>query len=188
MKNRKTKLIIGVLLAILGISISVSFIVISLVQNNKYADFFNPKTKKEAIILYDKLISISEEEYPKTPEEVISLYLDGYKLLYGDMILNQSVVSNVLVFQRKLLSEKILNNNTLEAQLEKIKKDLDFLTKNKFKITSIKIGEFILDKKDFNKGSFLVTKRGNDLEEYKYMYYLEKNNANQWKIYSWQNI
>ena len=90
------------------ILIIVGIIGLFFISSKKGADVlygdFNANKKAEAQKLYDDVMSLQDNEnYPKTPEEVIQFYNKGYKLIYGDMVNNDDIILDILHQQRKLL-------------------------------------------------------------------------------------
>ena len=76
--SKKGNNIIGILFIILVIFIIIGFFSISMVKTGDTSGYFNKEDKSIAQSIYDKIIAITEENYPKTPEEVVSIYTESY--------------------------------------------------------------------------------------------------------------
>ena len=67
--TKKGNNIIGVLFIVLVVCILVGFFVISMIKNRDTAGYFNKDDKIAAEAIYEKVMSISEENYPITPKK-----------------------------------------------------------------------------------------------------------------------
>ncbi|WP_250277818.1 DUF6715 family protein [[Clostridium] colinum] len=184
--TKKGNNVIGILFIILVIFILIGFFVFSSINSNDTAGYFDKEDKSVAKPIYEKVMSISEENYPKTPEEVVSLYTEGYKLLYGDKIKDMSIVSNILEKQRILLSDEIISKNSLEEQTNNVLASIENLKENKVKITSIEVKPTMYDPRNNNIAYVKVDKKDNLFQTYYYLYYL-KIEGDKWKITGWYN-
>ena len=185
--TKKGNNIIGILFIVLVVCILVGFFVISMIKNRDTAGYFNKDDKIAAEAIYEKVMSISEENYPITPEEVVTLYTEGYKLLYGDKIKDTSIVPNILEKQRILLSDEILTNNPIEEQEKNVLSSMENIKNNKVRLTSIEIKPVMYDPSDSNVAYVKVDKKDNLFQTYYYLYYLERQPDEKWKITGWYN-
>lgn len=177
---------ISVLFIILIIFIMLGFFSISIFKNGQTNKYFDKENKSVAQPLYEKIISLTEDNYPKTPEEVVSLYTDGYKLLYGDKIKDLSIVPNILEKQRLLLSKQLISQNSLEEQTTSVLNSIENLKQNKVKITNINIKDTSYTNQNNTKATVKVVNQDSLFQVYYYIYYLEME-ENQWKITGWYN-
>lgn len=185
--TKKGNNIIGILFIVLVVCILVGFFVISMIKNRDTAGYFNKDDKIAAEAIYEKVMSISEENYPITPEEVVTLYTEGYKLLYGDKIKDTSIVPNILEKQRILLSDEILTNNPIEEQEKNVLSSMENIKNNKVRLTSVEIKPVMYDPSDSNVAYVKVDKKDNLFQTYYYLYYLERQPDEKWKITGWYN-
>ena len=185
--TKKGNNIIGILFIVLVVCILVGFFVISMIKNRDTAGYFNKDDKIAAEAIYEKVMSISEENYPITPEEVVTLYTEGYKLLYGDKIKDTSIVPNILEKQRILLSDEILTNNPIEEQEKNVLSSMENIKNNKVRLTSVDVKPVMYDPADSNVAYVKVDKKDNLFQTYYYLYYLERQPDEKWKITGWYN-
>lgn len=112
-----------------------------------HGDFENSK-KAAAEVLYNDVSGIDfEKNYPKTPEEVMTVYGKCYKLIYGNMIKKDDIFAEVLHIQRKMYSEELASKNVFEKQLEKIKADVENLKNENVTVIDFETKPPIYDKK-----------------------------------------
>lgn len=184
--NKKGNNIIGTLFIILVIFIIIGVFSISMLRTEDTSGYFNKEDKTVAKPIYDKIININEKDYPKTPEEVVTLYTEGYKLLYGDKIKDLSIVPNIIEKQRILLSDDLIANNALDEQINIVLTNIDNLKANKVKITSVNINQTTYDPRDNTLAYIKVSKEDSVFQTYYYVYYL-KLEGDKWKITGWYN-
>ena len=185
--TKKGNNIIGILFIVLVVCILVGFFVISMINNRDTVGYFNKDDKIISEGIYEKVMSINEENYPITPEEVVTLYTEGYKLLYGDKIKDTSIVPNILEKQRILLSDEILGNNPIEEQEQNVLSSMENIKSNKVRLTSVDIKPAMYDPKDSNIAYVKVDTKDNLFQTYYYLYYLERQQDEKWKITGWYN-
>nr|WP_317360142.1 DUF6715 family protein [uncultured Tyzzerella sp.] len=185
-KNNKGNNIIGILFIILISLIVLAFIGFSILKSGNTSGYFNKEDRVAAKAIYDKIISISEENYPQTPEDVVKVYTEGYKLLYGDKIKDLSIVPNIIEKQRLLFSEKLLDKNPLEEQINGVLASIQNLKNNKIKITSINVKPTTYDQRDNTLAYVKVDKKDSFFQTYYYIYHL-KLEEGKWKITGWYN-
>ena len=185
--TKKGNNIIGILFIVLVVCILVGFFAISMIKNKDTAGYFNKNDNVVAESIYEKVMGISEENYPITPEEVVTLYTEAYKLLYGDKIKDTSIVPNILEKQRILLSDEILTNNPIEEQEKNVLSSMENIKNNKVRLTSVEIKPVMYDPSDSNIAYVKVDKKDNFFQTYYYLYYLERQSDEKWKITGWYN-
>ncbi|WP_317368637.1 DUF6715 family protein [uncultured Tyzzerella sp.] len=185
-KNKSGNNIIGVLFITLVVFIIIGFLSVSMVKTGDTSGYFNKNDRVVAKGIYDKIMNITEEGYPKTPEQVVTLYTEGYKLLYGNKIKDLSIVPGILEKQRILLSDDLIANNAFDEQVDIVLANIENLKKNKAKVTSINVNEFTYDKRDNTLAYVKVSKEDNSFQTYYYVYYL-KLEGDKWKITGWYN-
>lgn len=185
--TKKGNNIIGILFIVLVVCILVGFFVISMIKNKDTAGYFNKNDNVVAESIYEKVMGISEENYPITPEEVVTLYTEAYKLLYGDKIKDTSIVPNILEKQRILLSDEILTNNPIEEQEKNVLSSMENIKNNKVRLTSVDVKPVMYDPGDSNVAYVKVDKKDNLFQTYYYLYYLERQPDEKWKITGWYN-
>lgn len=185
--SKKNSSIISILFIILVISIIGVFFVISIGNKKDTDGYFVKEEKNNATTLFNKIISISEENYPKTPEDVVTIYTDGYKLLYGEKIKDLSIVPTILQKQRILLSDEILNKNPADEQQKNVYASIENLKKNKVKLTNVVVKPVMYDTKDENLAYVRVEQKDNLFQTYYYIYHLQKSLDGKWRISGWYN-
>lgn len=185
--SKKANNIIGILFIILIICILAGFFIVAFFKNDDTSGYFNKEDKVNAEVIYKKVMSINQEDYPTSPEDVVSLYTEGYKLLYGDKIKDTSIVGTILEKQRILLSDEILEKNSFEEQLKNVLDSIQNLKDNKVKVTSVEINSTMYDPRDSNISYVRVNTRDNLFQIYYYLYYLQREEDGKWKITGWYN-
>lgn len=185
--TKKGNNIIGILVIILAVCVVIGMVLIGTKKDQtSLGKYFNNVDKVVGSELYESLLNLSEANYPNTPEEIVKIYTNGYRLLYGDKIKDLSIVNTILKQQRLLFSDEILSKNTLEQQEKEVLKNIENLKQQKNKIIGItiekgKIGED-------NEAKVVVNVQDNILQEYTYTYLLKKDEQEKWKIFSFENI
>lgn len=190
-KNSTNK-VIALLLGILGISLVIALVAITVVQKNS-SSYFIQDTAISTEKIYNNLLDLTEDNYPQSPEEVVNLYTESYKLVYGNRIKTEyidTVLPTILEKQRLLFSEQLINDNPIESQITSVKEIIDFLSKNKLKIISIETLPVIYDHENPNIAHVNVKIQDNSIKEknetsfttYYYKYYLELGINGKWHI------
>lgn len=184
---KKTNNTIAILFILIGITITVGLLLFAYSVGSKTENLFNKDKAVKATILYENVKALQKDsDYPKTPEEVLQLYNDSYLLLYGNMIKNKDIISEILHQQRKLYSKELLKLNAFEEQEDLLEKSIEYCYKNKFHITGIITKPVIYDMES-NTCYIRVTLQGNDFSEYYWNYFLEKErDTGFWKITAWK--
>lgn len=176
--------LIAVLLALIFASIIVIVILVSIKNSSESDNYFYPKKKAAAVSLYNTIMELSEETYPQTPDEVVSTYFAGYHLLYGDMIKDESIVTDILIQQRMLLSDDIINSTDIETQKSNLEASLKDLKKNGVNVTFIETKPAIYD--NMENACIRVVESWSSLENVTFNYYLKKDSSGKWKITRWE--
>lgn len=184
--SKKGNTIIGILFIVLVLFVIVGFIGISFLKSDGTSKYFYKEDSVGAQNLYDNIMRISEENYPKTPEGVVNKYTEVYKLLYGNKIKDLSIVPNILDKQRILLSDDLLDSNSFEEQVNEVLYSIENLKNNKVKITSIEVKSFSYDQIDNTLAYVKVDKTDSLFQKYYYIYHLKLENE-KWKITGWYN-
>ena len=184
--NKKGNNIIGMLFIVLVLFIIGAFLAISFLKSEGTSKYFYKEDSVGAQNLYNNIMSISEENYPKTPEEVVNKYTEAYKLLYGNKIKDLTIVPNILDKQRILLFEDLLASNPFEEQVNEVLYSIENLKNNKVKITSVEIKSASYDQMDNTLAYVKVDKIDSLFQKYYYIYHLKLEN-DKWKITGWYN-
>lgn len=188
--NSATKLI-ALLLLILGISLILGLVFVSLNQKESLSYYFTKETNNSSEKIYNNLLNLTEENYPDTPEKVVEIYTDSYKLLYGGRIKEEylnELIPIILEKQRILFSNELVNSNPVEQQIQFVKENVEFFQKEKLKIVSININPPIYDQNDNNLVYFNITMQDNSKptethsQNYYFKYHLKKDSNNKWHI------
>lgn len=184
--SKKGNNVIGILVIILIILTIGGFFAYYNIKNGETKGYFKKEEVSVAQPLYDKIMALNEEEYPKTPEEVVILFTDVSKLIYGDKIKDMSIVSSILEKQRLLLSNDLVDTNSLQEQTENVLAIIENLNANKVKITSIDVKPTVYDQKNNSKSYVKVDTKDSLFQTYYQIYYLELE-GDKWKITGWYN-
>lgn len=186
MNKNKSNNIIGSLVALIGVSLMAAVILIAFNRGSNIKSEFNKEKETTALNLYNSIMSIQEEkDYPKSPEEVMNIYNDGFLLLYGNMIKDEKTIPEIIHQQRKLLSNEILDLNAFEDQEKNLKETIEKFKEQNFYIVSIETKPVIYI--DAASCYIRVIQRGNNFIKFYWNYYLEKDELTKlWKITGWE--
>jgi hypothetical protein len=191
-KNKKTNnesmfKIILVIIAILLVLAGVFLMTFrtnedSLVQNS----YFNPNRAALGTRLFEELMEFSIYNYPETIEGVMEEYLKTVQLLYGDMIVNQELIMPIIEVQRKMFSDEILQNNSIESQHQMLTVHLEELKENDIRLLSSDIRLISQDVFNSNVFNVNIVQQYTTIGTVNVTYRLERDNANRWKIAGWE--
>ena len=184
--SKKGNNIIGILFIVLMVFILTGIFINARLKEDKSSSYFNKEDRTGSKLLYENIMNLTEEKYPSSPDYVVRLYTDTQKLLYGDRIVNDTIVNNIIEKQRILLSNKILTTNSLEQQEQLILENIKNIKENKVKVTRIDLKQSIQDFKNNKKSYVKVAITDNLFQTYYYIYHLEIENG-KWKITGWYN-
>lgn len=190
-KNKKKKsnassIIISILVILISACIIASAFFLDYLKSSPEDKYFDSRTLSTSKMLYSSIMSLNDENYPVAPEDVVTIYSNGFHLLYGNMIVDDIVIPDILRQQRKLLSQEVLDTNSLEAQEAKLQESLAMFKESSFSITSITILPMIYDKDNPNRGYVRVSQLGSDFTKYNWNYYVERDDKGFWKIIGWK--
>ncbi len=149
---------------------------------------FKEGKEAEATVLYDKIVDYDYvNDYPKTPEEVMDIYLKTVRMLYGDMIVSEELYSEILSKQRLLLDEEILSLTTEEKQMERLLISLDLLKQQGVFALSLEQKAPVYNEDDKRYCVVRVTQFNSSSTNSYRNFYLSQNNAEgKWKIINWE--
>lgn len=129
--------------------------------------------------------------YPETPKEIVKLYCRMAKYLYDDTI-SEKQTKTIVEQMRKLFAKPLLDANTLEAQLEKLEKDVKGYTNEKKTIIGYEVDEESLEIQEVDEIQKAVIvavfslKHKKKYEHTNEEFVLIKDDDGRWKIFGWQ--
>lgn len=183
--KKKTNNIIGILILLVGISVVVLVMAVSYNRSSEYLNRFSDTKRATAEVLYNNVSRLADDGYyPDKPDELMDIYTDANLLLYGDMIIDESLRGEILLLQRKLLTDELLEKNEYEEQLSLLNASLEELKSHKFYITSVEQLPAIYSEGNPNECFVRVTQTANDFSKYYWSYFLVKQDGN-WRISAW---
>ncbi len=186
MNNKQTKTA--------GIFILVTFLIALMVfigylyyTNKNTVVYFNPNKRHAAEKLYYNIMNRNlETDYPASPEDVMEYNLNIIQLIYGNMIVEESLYENVILQQRKLFAKSLLEQNTLEQQTEVIKTAVSLLKEQQLSSYNISQLPTIFNPHDNDFCYIRVKQQLNNGEDFYWEYSLEKNEeTDRWEIVLW---
>ena len=188
MKNKRN-VTAGIIILFLGILVLGGIIFYAARITANTPRYFVTSKESVASALYDDLTSTDlDVAYPDSPEAVMDMYNKTVLLLYGDMIIDESIRQNVLSIQRQLYSNTILENNTFETQYENLVSFTNELHTLKAVTTQLERQDTFFDpeKKLAEQGQCIVSVKQyiTTLGIAYWNYYLDKIDG-QWKITTW---
>ncbi len=159
-------------------------------NTNDNNSFFKENKQKTAQKLYNNISSLDfKKEYPISPENVMKVQCDILMLLYGNMIQDDTLYSEILKIQRNLFSNELLENNSFESQYSKFKEEIKNLDNNKIFCISIDYKPAVYNQYNNKYATVEVDQVYSILGKIKTSYNLEKKDIdNKWKIASWEVI
>ncbi|MBR1442647.1 MAG: hypothetical protein IJ583_03850 [Firmicutes bacterium] len=176
--------IIAFLVMLVGIGLIITFIVLSS-KNNE--EMFISEKIPEGKQLYERLMELSNENYPETPEETVKMFGNAYMLLYGNFLKDESHYNEILMQQRLLYDNELLDLNSLEMQEIMLKDAIDTLKKDKFYIVNFETLPAVYSLKNNQEARVRVKMNGSDFSDIYWNYYLKKDeNSGKWKITAWK--
>ena len=117
----KTSVYMAILIVLAGAILVVSFGAYGYFSYKNTPVYFNSAKAEQAKRLYSKAMDINlDQNYPKTPDEVMELYLIMSRLIYSDMIVEPSLYGEIITQMRKLYGPEMLKENPYETQLETV--------------------------------------------------------------------
>lgn len=148
------------------------------------------KAKDEYTLLVEKDL---EYGYPATPKEVVKCYARYVKCLYKGG-LTDSQVEKLVKQLRILFDDELLAKNTLDSQLELLKRDIkDFKTEKK-SITTYEVDEDSIQMGTVDgeeKATIIIgfsVKEDTTYVRTTEQFLLRKDKDNKWKIVGWQLV
>lgn len=138
-------------------------------------------------ILYDNIMDMDEDHnYPQTPEEVMEKKANILMLMYGDFIVDELLFEDIIIQQRLLFGEGILQLNTFEEQYDSFIFFLEILREEDIRAVNIEVLPIIYRPNMENIAVARVRQSLRNLGEINWVYYLERSTIdNKWKIISW---
>lgn len=145
------------------------------------------KNSPKNLSVYDTLMSYDfENNYPDNPSDIIVLNNKIIKYLYSDEITKEQI-EDIALLQKNLFSQKLIDLNPENEQLETLKQQIKLLKEDKIKIMDIKDNPPEYDEKTnficTIKSLIYMTKGGNVYRTYTII----KEQNKFWKIYSWED-
>lgn len=163
----------------------ICFIIIAVAvfyTNNRIKNTPKPVSKFDEIMLYD-----FENEYPQTPEELISLNDKIITYIYSENILDEEI-EPLLNIQKNLFAKTLIDLNNENEQLESTKEQIKSNKDNKLWIVNTKLSptQYSENSKSICTINVLYyMSRGSNIER---NYTLIKEENKNWKIFRWEDI
>lgn len=151
------------------------------------AVYFNPSKKTYAEKLYKEVVERDlVNDYPKSPEEVMEYNISIIRLMYGDMIADESIYEEVISRQRMLFSEELIKNNPVETQTEVIKTAVATLKEQNISAYNFTLLPTAFNPEDKTKCYIRVQQEMNNGQKFYWEYSLAKNPVSgNWQIVRW---
>lgn len=183
MFKNKTNNVIGMVIISLSIAVILGIIYYSYLHTMQNPHRYLENKEGIGKKLYTKIMSYDDSEnYPKTPEEVMDLFIDTTHMIYGKIILDESLYEEILKQQRMIYAEEILLLNSYENQYNELINQLKEMEDRDTYSISIAQKSPIYEIDDMNVCYITIVHKLKGMEDEEVEYILKKNNANQWKI------
>ncbi|GHU73999.1 hypothetical protein FACS1894188_00980 [Clostridia bacterium] len=114
--------IIAFFIVLLGITAVVAVILYAKSESEKKPNIFVSQRKNLAEKYYNDVMDYDFDGgmYPKTPEEVVAYSIKANMLKYGDMLVDDSLIKDILVQERHLYAPSMLDELPLDEQYDKL--------------------------------------------------------------------
>lgn len=188
---KRASIKVGIAIIVLGIAILAYIINYSYLRYSSLPNNFSANRKNIGEKLYTSVTERAAEleyAYPEEPLDVMTLYRDTRLLIYGDIIINDDLITDVIRIQRQLWSDELLNKTTEQEQFDNLKKSLDALGENRIRLTKAEVTSTGYDPFDQNICTANVSEYGINLDRLDWKYYLIKDSAGRWKINTWEPV
>ena len=117
----KSSVYMAVLIVLAGLIVIVSVGAYGYFSYKNTPVYFNSEKAEQAKRLYSKTMDANfDQHYPRTPDEVMDHYLTMSRLIYSDMIVENSLYGEIITQMRKLYGSEMLEGNSYESQLSTV--------------------------------------------------------------------
>lgn len=187
--KQKTTTIIVIMFAVV-IAIAIGFwAILEQGRNRVEEDKLIHSKNEEVNTLLNKDLNI---DYPSTPREVLKMYSRLQSCVYNQDLSDQDLTA-IVGQMRMLFDDELIATNSLEQQLEDLKKEKKEYQKAKRTISNYVIDKesSIAEKKIEGKEyatlevSYLIQENGGYNKTYE-QFILRKNEEDKWKILGWE--
>lgn len=185
MKGTNTK--IGIVIIILGVAFFAWLMNYSYIRYKELPNNFSASRKNMGEKLYDTVVSRDlTNQYPTEPFAVMDLYKDTVLLLYGDIIINDDLLKEVIGIQRQFWSDELLSTTTEQQQFDNLKESLNTLYEKKVRVTKIDVTSTNYDPFNQDICTVNLSEYAINLNRLEWIYYLIKDDDGNWKINTWE--
>ena len=139
------------------------------------------RKKFEMVMSYDL-----ENDYPRTPEDVIRQYSEVYNVIYGNFIQNEELILELVRQQRRFFATSLLEANSLEEQFIELMQSLFYLSEIDFYYIGHRQEEAQYDQNLNSLVTIDVVHYSRIRENFRISYLLELDpDTKRWKIKGW---
>ncbi|MCL2564818.1 MAG: hypothetical protein FWE24_03280 [Defluviitaleaceae bacterium] len=118
---KKSSYTVGILIILVGVIILVSIIGFALFTHLNTHVYFDPQRRAVATRLFESSMNTDLiNDYPMTPEEVMTYYFDLSRLIYSGMIVDRDLYPKVITQMRHLFGPELIALNSFEEQFETV--------------------------------------------------------------------
>jgi len=183
MAKPKTNSMVAVLVLVLFLALIAGALGYVYLQNRQNPPRFVAERQGIGNTLYDRIMQFDAfENYPRTPEEVIDLFMDTVNMLHGDIILDETLYDEIISQQRILYGTDILMMNNHEEQREALLSNLEVLRESGARSIVLKQKPAVYERDVLDECSIRVVHTLSVIGDVEIEYILRRNNADQWKI------
>jgi len=186
MVSRKTSIVIGVFILIIGIGIVGGLLWQAFRIEAGVERPFVPERRQSAERHYRSTLGRDmENDYPRTPRELMELYAITVEFLYGDFIALDSMFLRVIDFQRSLFTEELRGLVSNEQQFQNLQESRATLGDADASIRRAVIHEFTIDYVYERHALVEVSHRFMFQDDLNRLYFLTLGDDDRWRIASW---
>jgi len=184
---KRNNLVIGIVILAAGLIALGSILFYAITVWQTTPQYFAENKQALGKRLYDRVTVYDlDEAYPETPEQVLELYLDILLLQYGQIVVHEDVMRNLVSIQRRLYSDELLVMNPSEdMQYDELVRTTNKLYENKVTLTSTQRSSAVYAINDSGKCVFTVKQANTGYGFTYWEYYMQKDAQGQWKLLGW---
>lgn len=148
---------------------------------------FTSYKKNQGEKLYEAVTSVDfNQNYPKTPDDVISYYITISKLIYGNYIIKDELFDELITIMQAFYSDEIKQLNPLNNQIASVKESLSELAKTNTYTIDFEVYPATYLSSDNSTAMAQVKAYTNSSTTVMWTYYLAQDlETYEWKITNW---
>lgn len=135
--------------------------------------------------LYERIVNMTEDTYPKQPDEVMSVYTDFYMLLYSNY-LDDDRLREFIIKGRIFFGAQLIALNSEDSELMIFENEINDMNSAGVRITSVEAEPCMASTEDEGVYVCYVTRKMSDGLSSYWKYYLAESTSGLYKIRGWE--